>query len=174
MPRKSVVTLRPKDEGGGFKGSELERLALISGLSELRPLYIDIELRTAEANPGWFGGLPRTSRKIVSWHDLAGTPAFSVMKRVRGRAGSLGEIAKVVTTARTGEDNLRVLRLYDEDPHKLIAFCMGGAGILSRLVSLQMGAPITYASLPNEPVAPGQLPVTVVTGLKKMWEAGRW
>jgi 3-dehydroquinate dehydratase type I len=173
LARKSVFTLRPKDEGGGFKGSQRERLALISGLSELRPLYIDIELRAAESNAGWLGGLPRTSHKIVSWHDLAETPVFSVMKQVRDRAGSLGDIAKIVTMARTGEDNLRVLRLHEEDPRNLIAFCMGEAGIVSRLVSLQMGAPIIYASLPNEPVAPGQLSVTAVTRLKKMWEAGR-
>jgi 3-dehydroquinate dehydratase type I len=95
------------------------------------------------------------------------------MKQVRDRAGSLGDIAKIVTMARTGEDNLRVLRLYEEDPRNLIAFCMGEAGMVSRLVSLQMGAPIIYASLPNEPVAPGQLSVTAVTRLKKMWEAGR-
>lgn len=168
--RKAIVTVRRKEEGGSFKGSEAERLDLISELSGLRPLYLDVELSTAVENPDWYWKLRSGSRKIVSWHDFVGTPALSVLKRARAGASAVGDVAKIVTTAKKTEDNRRVLRLYEEHPEALIAFCMGEAGTASRLASLQLGSPVTYASLPNEPVAPGQLSVTTVVGLKTLWE----
>jgi len=174
LARRSVMTVRRKDEGGGFSGAERERLALISKLSGLSPSYIDVELSTAEENPDWYAGLCRGSQRIVSWHDFEGTPAFSVLERARDRAASLGEVAKIVTSAKSADDNLKVLRLYEDDPGRLVAFCMGTLGTVSRLLGLRLGSPIIYASLPNEPVAAGQPPLTTVIGLKKLWEAGRW
>ena len=94
------MTVRRRDERGGFKGSERDRLALIASVCEARPLYVDVELSTAEANPGWFEKLPREPRKIVSWHDFDRTPALSTLKKARAGASSLGDIAKVVTTAK--------------------------------------------------------------------------
>jgi len=171
--RKAIVTVRKSEEGGGFRGNEGERLELIGGLAALRPLFLDIELSTVRENPEWYGRLPRSPRKIVSWHDFAGTPTLPVMRRARVEAGSLGDVAKIVTMAKKKEDNLRVLRLYEEDPVDLIAFCMGAAGSASRLASLQLGSPVVYASLPNEPVAPGQLSVSTLVGLKRLWEGRR-
>jgi len=62
------------------------------------------------------------------------------------------------------EDNLRVLRLYDSSidsnlPKKLNAFCTGKLGICSRVLSLFLGAPFAYTSLPGEPLAAGQLDI---------------
>src|SRR4029077_16628327 len=101
LARRSVITVRRKEEGGGCRGEEAKRLALISELAELRPLYIDVELSTAEESPDWFRGLPKTSLKIVSWHDFAETPALSIMKRARDKAGSMGDVAKIVTNAKS-------------------------------------------------------------------------
>lgn len=172
--RKAVITVRRKEEGGGFRGSEAERLALISELSGLKPLYVDVELSTAVENPEWYGSLKSAPKKIVSWHDFAGTPTLSALRKARRSAGELGDVAKIVTTAKKVEDNGRVLKLYEDEPESLIAFCMGEAGTASRLASLQLGSPVTYASLPNEPVAPGQLSVSTVAGLKKLWERRGW
>ncbi|MDA4136610.1 MAG: type I 3-dehydroquinate dehydratase [Thaumarchaeota archaeon] len=168
--RKSIFTVRRSEEGGGLEGSEAERLDLISEIGRFRPLYLDVELSTALENPDWYSGLPKSSKKIVSWHDFSGTPALSVMKRTRDQASAIGDIAKLVTTARKKDDNARVLKLYEESPGDLIAFCMGAVGTPSRLASLQRGSPIVYASLPNEPVAPGQLSVSTVVALKRSWE----
>lgn len=140
----------------------------------MRPLFIDIELETARRNLGWFGGLPGTSGKIVSWHDLNRTPALPTLRRKRAMADSLGGITKIVTLARAERDNLRVLELYDRDPGRLVAFCMGEVGTASRMASFQLGSPIVYASLPSEPVAPGQLSVTTACKLKRILEKGAW
>ena len=80
----------------------------------------------------------------------------------------------MVTSARAAEDNIPVLELYRSDPTNLIAFCMGADGVSSRVASLHFGSPVVYASLPGEPVAPGQLPVQVVVALKRIAERVAW
>jgi 3-dehydroquinate dehydratase I len=174
LARRSVLTVRRSDEGGAFTGGERERLALIADLADLGPRFLDIELATFTENPRWFRGLPGGTKKIISWHDFSGTPALSSLKAVRGRARKFGETVKIVTTARAPEDGLSVLELYSSDPGNLIAFCMGADGVASRVASLLFGSPVVYASLPNEPVAPGQLPVQVVVGLKRLAERIAW
>jgi 3-dehydroquinate dehydratase-1 len=172
--KKSIITVRRREEGGGYRGSEPERLECITRLSKLRPAYMDIELRTAKENPEWYGMLPKSLRRIVSWHDFTGTPPLRKLREVRAEADAYEQLTKMVTTAKGKADNLRVLKLYEDSPHSLIAFCMGAEGSASRLASLRLGTPLVYASLPGEPVAPGQLSVTTVAGMKRLWEEGRW
>ncbi|MDA4113684.1 MAG: type I 3-dehydroquinate dehydratase [Thaumarchaeota archaeon] len=174
LARRSVLTVRRSDEGGGFTGGDRERLALIADLADLRPRFLDIELATVAENPRWSRGLPGGTRKIISWHDFSGTPALSSLKAFRKRARKFGETVKIVTTAKAPDDVISVLELYRSDPRNLIAFCMGANGVASRVASLQFGSPVVYASLPNEPVAPGQLPVQVVVALKRLAERVAW
>jgi len=171
---RSVLTVRRREEGGGFAGGENERLALIADLADLRPRFVDIELTTVTQNARWFRRLPEGTGKIVSWHDFSGTPPLAALRTVRARARRLGGTVKVVTTARAPEDNVSVLGLYRSDPRNLIAFCMGADGVASRVASLLLGSPVVYASLPSEPVAPGQLPVPLVVALKKTAERVSW
>lgn len=168
---RAVVTVRTKAEGGRYRGSEEQRLAVISELARLQPLYIDVELSTAKANLDWFATLPRTIKKIVSWHDFTGTPSLLVLGRARVEAAKLGDVAKVVTMSRGERDNLRVLKLYGQDPRKLVAFCMGDLGTVTRIESLRLGSPVVYAALPGDPAAPGQLSVSTLAGMKVMWES---
>jgi 3-dehydroquinate dehydratase-1 len=174
ISRRSVITVRRRDEGGAFSGAEPERLALLSRLSDLKPRFMDVELRTVKENPGWLRALPRTSLWIVSWHDLSGTPALQVLEKARTTAASMGDVAKIVTKATRFEDSLRVLRLYEKRPSGLVAFSTGPAGAASRVASMQLGSPIVYAALPDEPVAPGQISVETVVGLKKIWGGRGW
>src|SRR2546430_17506548 len=72
--RRAIVTVRPRREGGSYKGGEAERLRLISRLTGMRPAYVDVELATAKANKKWAHSLPMDVEKIVSWHDFERTP----------------------------------------------------------------------------------------------------
>ncbi|HRR42321.1 MAG TPA: type I 3-dehydroquinate dehydratase, partial [Syntrophales bacterium] len=81
-----------------------------------------------------------------------------------GVCRSLGaDIVKVVTTARTPEDNLKVLRLIPYARRKgleIIAFCMGDKGRISRVASPILGSFLSFASLERgEESAPGQMTV---------------
>ncbi len=161
---RSVVTVRPVPEGGGFDGDEAGRLELLRGLARLRPAYLDVELRTLEAG---LDAVPAGPARIVSWHDTRGTGERRMLISIMRRAASYGGIVKVVTAATDPADNLTVLSLYDEWSPPPIAFCMGTLGILSRVMALERGSPITYASLNDEPTASGQLPLDLALTMRR-------
>jgi 3-dehydroquinate dehydratase type I len=165
---RAILTVRSRREGGSFARGEADRLRLISRLAEMRPAYIDVELATAKANKKWADSLPKDVEKIVSWHDFERTPALKALRAVREEELGHGSIAKVITTARGVEDNLTTLTLCRDRPGKVVSFCMGELGTVSRVVSMSLGAPLVYASLPNEPVAPGQLSIPVMQVLRSM------
>jgi 3-dehydroquinate dehydratase-1 len=67
---------------------------------------------------------------------------------------------KIVTTAINIIDALRILDLYENAAESnLIAFSMGEAGIISRIMCTIIGrSPFTYAAL-EKSIAPGQLTI---------------
>jgi 3-dehydroquinate dehydratase type I len=71
-------------------------------------------------------------------------------------------VCKIVTTAKKIEDNLTVLDFISAMPSrvKLVCFCMGENGKVSRLLSPMFGAFFTFASLErgNE-TASGQISI---------------
>jgi 3-dehydroquinate dehydratase type I len=81
------------------------------------------------------------------------------------------EVVKIVSFARSFEDNLKVLSLIPyarERKQKIVAFCMGEKGKMSRIFAPLMGAAWTYASLKRQKAsAPGQL---TALELKRIWE----
>ena len=165
--QRSVLTVRSRAEGGRYIGSESERLDFIHNLMELNAAFVDVELETAEGDKDL--PLPKKGRQlIVSWHDWRGTPGRPRLASVLRRATAFG-IPKIVTTARAAEDNLSVLSLYsDHSGHPPIAFCMGENGILSRVMALERGSPICFASLPGEPTAPGQLTLGQALAVRRL------
>lgn len=157
--KRAVFTLRPSWEGGGYSGEEDERARILTEIAEHNPAYIDLELKMRN--------LEETLRKIInqcevilSWHNFRETPSQEELRNIVSKAINLSDLVKVVTFARDFSDNLRVLRLYNEfPPERLIAFTMGEAGIVSRILSPILGAPIAYVCLPGESIASGQLTI---------------
>ena len=100
------------------------------------------------------------------------TPGTDALVKVYREAVAAGaDIVKIVTTAETTADALRVLDLYKllEDGRMgrkkvpLIAFAMGNAGRFSRLEAHRQGAPFTYCALKQKYiVAPGMFTVEEV------------
>ena len=101
-------------------------------------------------------------RVIRSWHDFKGTPGIETLEaKVRECLAGGGDIVKVVTMALSPEDSAKVLSLYSDEVSaglegRLVAFAMGEAGRQSRIASLGLGAPFTYACMDGRPTAPGQ------------------
>jgi 3-dehydroquinate dehydratase type I len=165
---RAIITVRSGREGGSFRGDEARRLDLISRLAGLKPAYLDIELETARQKRSWLESLPKDVERIVSWHDLNGTPTLKRLRAICQEELQHGSLAKVVTTARVVEDNLTTLTLCGDDPGKIVSFCMGELGAVSRVVSMRVGSPLAYASMPNEAVAPGQLSISTMSRLRSM------
>ena len=166
--KRAIFTVRSSREGGGFREGERKRLDLMSRLADMGPAYVDIELATAKENAKWLRSLPKEVRKLVSWHDFQGTPALEALRPICEEELGLGSLAKVVTTATSVEDNVNTLRLCQDRPGRIVSFCMGELGTVSRVASMRLGAPLAYASIPGEVVAPGQLSITAMRTLRSM------
>lgn len=95
---------------------------------------------------------------IRSYHDTEKTPDPEYLQQVLQRCYRYGaDIAKIVTTAQSPDDNQVIDSLYAscETPSRLIAFTMGEQGCDTRIECLKKGAPFTYAGY-DKPTAPGQ------------------
>ncbi len=157
---KAVCTLRPKTEGGMFEGSEKERIAILKLIAEYNPFLLDVEYNTISKNKDLVKYLKLTKTNLlISWHDFKKTPSFSDLKSRMRRMTKFSTRIKIVTTAKSVDDSTRTLRLYkNRGKTSLIAFSMGDAGRISRVLCLDLGSPYTYVSL-GKPIAPGQFSV---------------
>ena len=165
---RTVFTLRPKSEGGKFAGSEEDRLHWLYRLVEQEPMLIDVELDTLKKNDELADFLEKKkSPVLVSWHDFVKTPPSDYIADLLSEMRTYSNYVKIVTTAQSIEDSLRLLELYENAIGLCpIFFAMGDAGVISRLLCNIIGnAPFTYASL-EKIIAPGQL---TVQQMKKLY-----
>lgn len=166
-----IITHRRKEEGGKYKGDERKRLSVLQEAIDLGSDYIDVELATERS---LLRGLIRNkggTRVILSYHNFQGTPSLKELQRLCGKMIRLdADVVKIVPFARSWEDNLTILSLIPyakERRQKIVVFCMGEKGNISRIFSPSLGAAWTYASLnKNTASAPGQL---TVVEMKKIW-----
>jgi 3-dehydroquinate dehydratase-1 len=130
-------------------------------LAEQKPMLLDVELDTLQANDDLADFLERQKTPVlVSWHDFQKTPPNDKIADILSEMRVYSNYVKVVTTAKSVTDSLKLLELYDTATGlNPIFFAMGEAGVVSRVMCTIIGnAPFTYASLDNA-VAPGQLTV---------------
>jgi len=175
--RKPVLlTNRAKWEGGNFAGDEEERLkplfeAAVGGAS-----YIDIELKTGvESRQQLIKTAKGKCKTIVSWHNFTVTPSRQALESIlEEQYRSTADIGKIVTMAHGFDDVLRVLNLQREAAElgfPLIAFCMGRAGAISRVATMELGGFMTYAAPNNgQNTASGQLSAAALKSILKELE----
>jgi 3-dehydroquinate dehydratase-1 len=167
---RTIFTLRSSGEGGRFPGTEQNRLQWLLRLAEQRPMLLDVELDTLKKNDELADFLEKQRTPLlVSWHDFEKTPPNDRIADMLSEMRTYSNYVKLVTTAKSVEDALRVLEMYDEIAMGLhpIFFAMGEAGVISRLLCTIVGnAPFTYASL-EKVTAPGQL---TVQQMKKLYD----
>lgn len=163
---KIVITNRRRDEGGRFDGSEDRRIALLREAAALGADFVDVEARTERSlRDGLLDSIARNgyaAEAILSLHLPEGTPGEGTLRALfRGLMETGAPVIKLVPHARRPSDNLRVLGLLPYAGRKgrrLIAFCMGEQGRMSRVLAPLLGSFLAYASLgKGEETAPGQL-----------------
>ena len=159
-----LVTYRSIGEGGkGTADDKTHARYLLTALEEGAEL-VDVERRLPEK---WREKIFRARGKssiVVSSHVPDGTPPKETLEEIFEELAATGaDIIKIVTHAESVLDNLRVLDLIpmaQERGIKIIAFCMGRFGRISRVFSHLMGGYLTFASLEGgEESAAGQIPV---------------
>jgi len=125
--------------------------------------YVDAELSTPQLKD-WVKELKAQGAKpIVSFHKFDGSLSASELNSVLEREISSGaEVCKIVTTAKQMIDNLTALNFIAaaSGKAKLVCFCMGELGKVSRLLSPLFGGFFTFASLElGSETASGQMTI---------------
>jgi 3-dehydroquinate dehydratase type I len=167
-----VVTNRRRAEGGRYGGDEKSRLAILRQAADLGAAFVDVEMRTERSLLRALIKNKNGTRMILSFHDFPRTPPPGELRKIMDRMIRDGaDVAKIVTFARSWEDNLKVLALIPYARRRgqaIVTFCMGEKGKMSRIFSPLMGAAWTYASLGRRRAsAPGQL---TVAEMREIWE----
>lgn len=160
-----ILTVRRKEEGGAFSGTENERVECIKEGLELADM-IDIELRTNGKDRDEIINIAKKKDVpvILSYHDFEKTPGEEEMKSVLKEEEAAGaDIAKLAVTSNFSGDVIRLLNVTQEMSKKLkIPICtisMGKTGAISRIASPIFGSAITYGYVTKE-TAPGQLSIS--------------
>ncbi len=160
-PRPILATCRPRSQAGLYAGSESARTDLLMEAVRAGASWLDIEMGSKAQTLA--DALADTSgvRIILSHHDAKGWPRGARalrrrMRRVRGVAAH-----KIIGTARRPADLLRVHRFLQGQAgraQELTAFCMGGAGTMSRVAATHWGSWASYACAQRgQEAAPGQI-----------------
>ena len=146
-----IFTLRSKSEGGSYNGGEELRLKTLKQLASLRPDYIDIEHHVHNSFLESIKTTYPDIKIIRSSHNFKNTPknlnsALALIKH------PLCDIYKIITTAQSSLDCLRVLSFVKEHANKtpIVCHAMGANGAPSRVLGCVFGNKFTYASVNNE------------------------
>jgi 3-dehydroquinate dehydratase/shikimate dehydrogenase len=150
-PCPLVATVRRPQDGGRWGGSEdarqmLLKQCIVSGGFD----WVDLETDVADAIRRF-----KDVKRIVSYHNLTEFPQD--LEEIYARMCQQdADVLKLVVSAQTPADNLRVLELMKKATRPTVAFCSGDLGFPSRILTLKYGAPFTYAAFNKERgVAPG-------------------
>jgi 3-dehydroquinate dehydratase type I len=125
--------------------------------------YVDVELSTPKLKTFVKEVNELGSKPIVSFHEFNGSLSSSELNSILEREISSGaDVCKIVTTAKRIEDNLTILNFTSaaSSKTKLVCFCMGELGKVSRLLSPLFGGFFTFASLERgSETASGQMTI---------------
>lgn len=159
-----IVTYRSKKEGGSGLARYDTRVRHLLRAIEVGADFVDVEYSMPQIYRQEIFQAGGASRLIISAHLLSKTPPVKTLEDTfRKMAATGADIVKIIPYARTPEDNLRVLGLIPlarDLGIKIIAFCMGPAGRVSRIFTLMMGGYLSFASLEaGRESASGQIPV---------------
>ncbi len=146
-----IFTLRRKDQGGAFEGTEEKRLSLIEKLAALHPEYIDLEFDVASSFFHKMREKFPEIQLIVSYHDFEKTPRdlFSLLQKMQK---PFFAIYKIACTANSASDLLRMLSFIQEASReqRVAGISMGEYGAPSRVLSKVVGNSLHYASVEKE------------------------
>ncbi len=167
-PLPLVVTNRPVREGGSYEGDETRRVAVLLQALDLGAEYIDIELDAVRFVPE-----SHRHRVVVSHHNFERMPPDLDRTHQDLTASGMGTV-KIVGMARSPEDSLAVLRLFERSTVPTIGIAMGPHGLITRVLALRYdNCFLTYGTeVAGEEVAPGQVALSTLTDVYQAREIG--
>ena len=175
LERPWIACNRSAKEGGSWQGSESKRIDELLSAIELGADLVDIELST----PGVEAVVKETKGRadcILSYHNLKETPPLERMREIVQRQLTAGaDICKLVTTARSFEDNIATLQIISDFPQtRVVSFAMGALGFASRILCPLVGGDFIYASIEEgRESAPGQIRIRDLRNIYGMLKDGK-
>lgn len=158
-----IATNRSIKCHGNFHGSEIERIKTLLDAAKNGFEYVDLELSTSNLKDIVHDLHEMSVKSIVSFHDFDQTPSLPQMEEILTKEIANGaDVCKVVTTAKSVNDNLTILNFVSKacKSVRTVCFSMGERGRISRLMSPLFGGFFTFASLEKgEETASGQLTI---------------
>lgn len=189
---KIIVTCRKKGEdlsakelpqtGNMIEISKSKKMDLLKKAIDLKADFVDIELTEGKVAIGklrdYCVKLGGVTGLIISHHDIKKTPSFAKLQEIYHKSAENGAaIVKIVTLAKSAEDNLKVLSMIpyaQKHSQKIIAMCMGDEGRISRVVAPLLGAYLSFAALDSDAQsAPGQLTVHQMRQINNLIQGNR-
>ena len=158
-PVPVIATVRSQEHGGRFQGSRAKQLDLLLQALEGGSAYVDWEFRSGETLPPELSS--NRGQMILSYHNFWETPANGDLECLFNEMAATGAgVVKIITRAQKLEDNLTLLALIRHGRGKglkVVAFCLGPLGRISRVACPLVGGAFTYAALEaGAQAAPGQ------------------
>ncbi|RJO60597.1 MAG: type I 3-dehydroquinate dehydratase [Dehalococcoidia bacterium] len=165
-----IATNRLKAEGGLWEGSEEARRDELLRALNLGASIVDIELAAPDLDE-MVPVIKKKAKCLISHHDTRRTPPPAELRRIiEDELAAGADICKLVTTARSFDDNANVIGMMSEfRPAEIVAFAMGQRGQMSRILCPLCGGAFTYAAI-NEGAqsASGQLTVSQLRSIYEM------
>ena len=159
-----IATNRWRAEGGLFRGTEKERIDLLSQASEYAD-FVDIELR-AELRDGLLGRIDKPA--IVSYHDFTRMPSPEELRSTLREIFETGaSVSKIAVTPGQLRDNLTLLELLLKTNTPLCVIAMGELGRHMRAIAPIYGSVLAYGYV-SEATAPGQMSVSELKRLQTL------
>ncbi len=169
-----IATNKLTIEKGFFAGTETERQQTLLSAAKNGFEYVDVDLLSLKLNETIGKLKPLGAKLIVSFHKFDGVLSVSEMEQILKQEMACGAtVCKIVTTAEKIEDNLAVLNFVSANSgkSKIVCFCMGEQGKVSRLLSPLFGAFFTFASLEQgSETASGQISIQELRATFKFLE----
>lgn len=151
----TIFTLRDRENGGQFVGSNSEKLNFYRQAVDASYEYLDLELDSPLIDV-----LDRKKSKlIVSYHNFSATPSLAKLRSVIVQAQTKKpDLIKIATFVNQTTDLqvLAKLLLDHQIPKQLIVVGMGELGKPSRVLFPYLGSFLTYAVFNNK-ITSGQL-----------------
>jgi 3-dehydroquinate dehydratase/shikimate dehydrogenase len=155
-----IATCRRAVNGGKFKGSVANQVAVLRKAADAGFELADLELQSAQAlKSKELQDLYDRIGLIISHHD------FKATKKLDDQLAAMrkypADFYKVVSTATNLHDNVVMMKFIEahSGEHEMVGLCMGEQGIISRVLGVRARSVFTFAAATRgEETAPGQVP----------------
>ncbi len=151
-----LLTIRHAREGGAWRGSEADRLALYrAGLPAVSA--VDMEIGSPGLAELAQAASARRVRVVGSFHDFNKTPSMEKLLGLEARGRRLGaDVVKIAAQVRGSADLARLFALPAQAQGPVCVLGMGARGAISRVALPCAGSCLAYGAL-GRPTAPGQM-----------------